>query len=159
MHTCLCSRCSRYAHVCVWTHMCSCICAYIQRPKIKVQYLSLYYSHYFLRHGFSRSLELANCVGWLVSKLQRSVCLQLSSAGVQAHIIMSDYVFPWVLGFPIGVSKLVHQALYWPSHFSRPLYHSLSDYYTAIVTLMIKFYYSSKHIDHKILKHELKSLI
>lgn len=142
--------------MCVYEHTCSSICAYIQRPKIEVQYLSLHCPHYVLRHGFSRSLELANCVGWLVSKLQRSVCLQLSSAGVQAHISMSDYVFPWVLGVPIDVSKLVQQSLYWPSHFSRPLYHSLSGYYTAIVTLMIKFYYSSKHIDHKILKHELK---
>lgn len=142
--------------MCVYEHMCSCICAYKQRPKIKVQYLSLHYSHYFLRQGFSLSLELTKGVGWLVSNLQDLLDIQLPSVGVQAHIIMSDYVFPWVLGFPTHIFKLVRQALYWPIHLPRPLCYSLSGYYIAIVTLMIKFYYSSKHTDHKILKHELK---
>lgn len=158
MHTCLCSRCRRYAHVCVWTHVLMHMCIHTeakdQSPvSFSTLFRLLFETRFLTKPG---ACQLCRLTGQQAPK----ICLSpaLLCWGTSTHHL-SDYVFPWVLGFPTDVSKLVHQALYWPSHFSRPLYHSLSGYYTAIVTLMIKFYYSSKHIDHKILKHELKSLI
>ena len=145
----------RYAHVCVWTHelmhMCIQTEAKDQSPvSVSTLFTSLFETGFLTKPG---AYQLCRLTG---QQAQRSVCLQLPHAGVQAHILMFDYVLPWVLGFPTHIFKLVRQALYWPIHLPRPLCHSLSGYYTAIVTLMIKFYYSSKCIDRKILKHELK---
>lgn len=136
---------SVFLSVCV----CVCTCVYIYRGQRSTSSIFLYYSsYYFVRKSILWVWSLPT-VHWLVSKLQESFSSYPVLEYRHCHYV---WLFLWLLEFPTHVFKLVWQALYW----SRLSCHSLTDHCTAIVTLMIKFYYNSNHIDHKILKHEFK---
>lgn len=79
LYVCTCKECTWICsyggvHVCMWAHVCACM----QRPEVKIGYLSLSLFTLFIETESLLNLEIIDWLDWLANELKGSACLSPS---------------------------------------------------------------------------------